>query len=294
MEYRIVVAWQKFFLRGVRVPYLFRTYRHIKGPGINPLERNPDHDDSYPIREVARATSAAPFYFKSVKLGRADEFEFVDGGFGANNPSEEAYEEVKMMNSDRDTALGALVSIGTGKDTESKPLRGAGLQMYYAYANIAKKWATYSENTHETVLRLTRNKVPYFRLNVERDLGSMKLDEFKTKGNRHITLEKIKKATDAYLDTDEVKNQIHECATILVARRRRRSQQDYLDRWERFCFGVEYCCRVPECPLGSRHVYATRALLRQHFQDMHRHPSAPELYGEPIDFWLDQGKFYPQ
>jgi patatin-like phospholipase/acyl hydrolase len=82
---------------------------------------------------------SSPVLLQIRENGQGDElFEFVDGGFGANNPSEEAFSEVKMMNGERDTALGALVSIGTGKDTESKPLRGAGLQMYYAYVNVAK------------------------------------------------------------------------------------------------------------------------------------------------------------
>lgn len=290
--YSIVVAWQKFFLKGVRVPYLFRTYRHISGPSINPLERNPDHEDNYPIWQVARATSAAPFYFKSVKMGRGDErYEFVDGGFGANNPSEEAFEEVKMMSSDRDTALSALVSIGTGKDSESTPLRGAGLQMYAAYANVAKKWATYAEGTHETMLRLTGNKIPYFRLNVERGIGSMKLDEFKTKGDRCITLDNIRHATEAYLGSDEVKKQISSCARVLVERRRRRACQEHVDRWERFCFGVEYCCKIPECSQG-RMVYATRDRLRQHLQELHRLPTGLDPDAEDLESWLNQGKFY--
>ncbi len=289
----MVVAWQKFFLRGVRVPYLFRTYRHIKGPGINPVERNPDHKDDYPIVMVARATSAAPFYFKSVKMGKGDEYEFVDGGFGAANPSEEGYEEVKMMSNDRDTALGTLVSIGTGKDTESKPLRGAGLRMYYAYANVAKKWATYSESTHETMLRLTRNKVPYYRLNVERGIGSMKMDEFKTKGDQCITFEKIRTATEAYLSTEKVKSDIRDCAQLLVERRRRRSRTEYIDRWERFCFGVEYCCQVPGCSLGNRTVYPTRDSLRRHIHDMHWASTHCGPSGElVVEVLLDEGKIY--
>ena len=227
-----------------------------------------------------------------MKIGRGnDQFEFVDGGFGANNPSVEAYREVRIMHSD--TAFGALMSIGTGKDTESKLLRGSGLQMYYAYVNIAKKWATDSEDKHETMLTLTRmNRVPYFRLNVERGIGSMKLDEFKIKGDRNVTLEKIRKATEDYLSTKEVKNQIRECARLLVERRRRRAHDRHLDRWERFCFGVEYCCRIPECTDGNGTVYDTRDLLRQHLQDTHQVTIANGPDGLNLNDWLDRGKFY--
>jgi patatin-like phospholipase/acyl hydrolase len=90
----VVVAWQKFFLTGVRVPYLFRTYRHIKGLGSSAIERNPDHHDNYPIWQVARATSAAPFYFKSVKMGRGDElFEFVDGALARTTPVKKPFQK---------------------------------------------------------------------------------------------------------------------------------------------------------------------------------------------------------
>jgi len=37
----------------------------------------------YKIWEAARATSAAPTYFPRIKL---DEYEYVDGGVGFNNP----------------------------------------------------------------------------------------------------------------------------------------------------------------------------------------------------------------
>lgn len=283
-----MVAWQKIFLKGVRVPYLFRSYRHIRGPTLNPLERNPDQTDNYPICQVGRATSAAPFYFKAVRIGGGDErFEFVDGGFGANNPSVEAHEEVKIMNNDRNSAVAALVSIGTGKLTESKPLRGAGLPMYYAYFNVAKKWATYSETTHETMLRIVKGSpTRYFRLNVEGEIASMKLDEFKTRGARCLTFEKLRHATEAYLERADVRQQLDDCARLLVERRRRRAHGPPSDRWEQFCFGVEYCCNFPQCT-RDRRFYGTRALLRSHLQDLHR-----PLSEDHIEFWLDKGKMY--
>lgn len=55
-------------------PVYFRTY--IPKHGENPL---PD----IKIWEAARATSAAPAYFKRIKVGSE---ELIDGGLGANNP----------------------------------------------------------------------------------------------------------------------------------------------------------------------------------------------------------------
>lgn len=44
------------------------------------LERNPGRPDNYKIWEVGRATSAAPTYFKTVRLEEEDEkSEYIDG-----------------------------------------------------------------------------------------------------------------------------------------------------------------------------------------------------------------------
>lgn len=58
----IVIAWHKFNVTGIRVPYLFRSYRHPKSVQgtYDVLERNPDALDEYQIWQVGRATAAAP------------------------------------------------------------------------------------------------------------------------------------------------------------------------------------------------------------------------------------------
>ena len=62
------------------------------------MARNPSIKINHPIHQVERTTSAAPLYFKAVKLNRgAPNLELIDGGFGANNPSWEAYREVGLM-----------------------------------------------------------------------------------------------------------------------------------------------------------------------------------------------------
>lgn len=80
-------------------------------PQCGVLERNPGRQDNFPIPQVGRATSAAPFYFKAVKLDKDNlDLELIDGGFGANNPSEEAYREVGQMSK---SDLRALMSVIT-------------------------------------------------------------------------------------------------------------------------------------------------------------------------------------
>ncbi len=68
------------------------------------------------IWEAARATSAAPSFFDSIKIGRFHE-EFSDGGTGANNPVRILWNQaqycLKQGGSVKEN-LKCLVSIGTG------------------------------------------------------------------------------------------------------------------------------------------------------------------------------------
>ncbi|KAL9118353.1 MAG: hypothetical protein Q9187_005102 [Circinaria calcarea] len=134
----IVIAWQKLNVKGTRVPYLFRSYRHPKSTHGDLLERNPDKNNGYPIWQIGRATAAAPTYFKAVKIEEDDDFEFIDGGFGANNPSEEVYRSVQQICNNNPRAVKAFVSIGTGKNLEVEN-PGQGYRQYYSYLNAAAK-----------------------------------------------------------------------------------------------------------------------------------------------------------
>lgn len=171
------------------------------------------------------------------------------GGLGANNPTEEAYRSVKQLNNNNPRTVQILVSIGTGKNLEADPNPSAGYRLYMAYFNTAAKWATESEKTHHTIIDATRTFAQYFRLNVEQGIGKMKLDAWKGK-NGCRTLELIRTKTQEYLDSAEGQRHISDSARQLVNVRRARSSNKYIDRWERFCHGVEYACCVPTCPDG--------------------------------------------
>ncbi|KAF9553084.1 phospholipase [Agrocybe pediades] len=66
--------------------------------------------DTYKIWEAARATSAAPTYFPRIKL---DEYEYVDGGVGFNNPVLLLMGEARLHYGFA-RPFGCLVTIGTG------------------------------------------------------------------------------------------------------------------------------------------------------------------------------------
>lgn len=268
------------------MPHLFRSYRHPRRNYLDLQERNPESEINYPIWQVARATSAAPLYFKAVEMKPDDkDSEFIDGGFGANNPSEEVYQSVGQLSNSQRGAIATLVSIGTGKSSKRGSNPKAGYGLYRHYANIAIKWASQSEATHVRMDGRTRSdNTDYFRLNVEEGLGKVKLDTWKgRKGDQ--TLKLIRTKTTDYLQSEDVKAIIRTVAESLVRTRRSRASQTNSDQWERFCHGVEYACHVNGCNHGER--IAKREDLRQHLQKEHSLENESE-----ISNLLDRGKYF--
>lgn len=90
-----------------RSPWFFRSSRAASNPG----------EFDFPMKKVARATSAAPTYFEPLKLeveGAVDYWALVDGGVFANNPTVCGLVEAKVEHK-RDDVL--VVSLGTGELT---------------------------------------------------------------------------------------------------------------------------------------------------------------------------------
>ena len=81
------------------IPVRFRTYQ------------SDEPHSNCKIWEAARATSAAPTFFKRIEIGRNQPF--IDGGLGRNNPSQVVLDEAKAIFGARQ--IGCLVSIGTGQ-----------------------------------------------------------------------------------------------------------------------------------------------------------------------------------
>ena len=88
---------------------------------------HPERD--YPMRVVARSTSAAPTYFEpehvipsAVAPGEPSDYALVDGGTFANNPALCAYAEAMRDHPGTDILV---VSLGTGRLTESIPFEEA-------------------------------------------------------------------------------------------------------------------------------------------------------------------------
>jgi uncharacterized protein len=89
--------------------------------------------DNFLMREVARATSAAPTYFEPIPLewGPHGERAFIDGGVHSNNPAMCAYVEAMKIHPEEKDFL--VVSLGTGEPTREMPyeeVKGWGLALW--------------------------------------------------------------------------------------------------------------------------------------------------------------------
>ena len=129
------------------------------------------------IWEAARATSAAPTFFKRIEIGRGQPY--IDGGLGCNNPSRVILHEAKALFGARQ--FGCLVSIGTGQAEVTGIEKPGRLQQLVPteIVNTLKAIARDCEDTHEAMLGLFVN-LPntYFRLNVDQGMQNIELSEW--------------------------------------------------------------------------------------------------------------------
>lgn len=95
-----------------RTPYLFKTWK-ARGTFLDPGDEPPALD--FRLREIARATSAAPTYFPPAMITnrRGETYAMVDGGVFANNPAMCALASARRLYGDFAPRF-LLVSLGTG------------------------------------------------------------------------------------------------------------------------------------------------------------------------------------
>ncbi|MEM7179996.1 MAG: CBASS cGAMP-activated phospholipase [Spirochaetota bacterium] len=144
--------------------------------------RSNERQYDYALKDIARASSAAPTYFEPKHLIRenGDEFSLIDGGVFANNPSMCAYVAAKKKFPDETRFQ--LVSLGTGK-----------YQRRFFYKDI-KDWGTITwikpvlniimDGVNDTVDYQMRQLLPgenenqqYFRFDIELSKGNDDMDD---------------------------------------------------------------------------------------------------------------------
>ncbi|KOS47673.1 hypothetical protein ACN38_g1342 [Penicillium nordicum] len=140
-------------------PTLFRTYDN--SAALN----------GFTIWEAARATSAATTFFKPIKIGR-DNIEYIDAGFGHNNPCDKLIAEAKEVFPGRSDMQ--ILSIGTGL--------GNVVSMKSNFISIIgamKKMATSSNKVAARLEDRYGGNGQYFRFNVEHGLEDVTLSDWK-------------------------------------------------------------------------------------------------------------------
>ncbi|MEP1035633.1 CBASS cGAMP-activated phospholipase [Ekhidna sp.] len=122
-------AWLKDLLKPCIVTSYDITHRKGHFFGQHKAQKNPDYN--FKVKDVARATSAAPTYFECEQImsEKGSAFTLIDGGVFVNNPALVAYAEgrnIFEVNGDEATAKDMkILSIGTGYTRKSYPYKKA-------------------------------------------------------------------------------------------------------------------------------------------------------------------------
>ena len=127
-DVRLAEALTEFLITAYEIerrgPWFFKR-RHA---------RDQDREgDNFLMRDVARATSAAPTYFEPLPLawGPHGTRAFIDGGVHSNNPAMCAYVDARKIYPEENDFL--IVSLGTGEPTREMPyeeVKGWGLALW--------------------------------------------------------------------------------------------------------------------------------------------------------------------
>ena len=182
-------------IKDVGEPVRLRNYRSAWEPGTGCA-----------IWQAARATSAAPLYFPPIRFGKPP-INYVDGGLKYNNPVRSLYEEAKNVWGKSHREIKCIVSIGTGVPP-LKATGDTGKQILESMVAIATHTQQTADEFREEMAQLPeKDKIDYFRLNVDRGLESMKLEEWKD-------FDMLTGATSCYLNNH--KGDLDRCAKALL------------------------------------------------------------------------------
>lgn len=225
---------------------------------------------------------------------------FKDGGFGCNNPSEEAFHDVREVHGGLAEIVGPFISIGTGigKFRLFSDKKG-NFRDVCANAIAALKRPTLTTLTDKSMSYLANfNKVqrfPYYRFDGGEALGEIAMDEWQTHKPKHRsrkkeqpgakTLDNIHRAVAAYLQQKSVQRDLEDCAKLLVQRRRLRTEDP--SRWERYATSSYFLCRYGACEKAR---FNTSLDFKNHLEICHG-VGAPDVLEKKVEecrgyWWL--------
>ncbi|KAG6873558.1 hypothetical protein C0992_008647 [Termitomyces sp. T32_za158] len=197
-------------------PRLFRSYE---------VRESQEHDAT--IWEVARATTAAPGFFKRIFMGTEPKEEFVDGGLRYNNPTKEVFTEAqKVFGTER--SISCILSIGTGHP-DAISLKRSMFQrldprnLMDVLVRIAQDCENVSNEFEEEygkgdIRKSKKEKKTYFRLNVQQGLQHVSQTEWMKMGE-------VKSHTGQYMRDAEVSAKVNKVMNVLGRTRRMQEEE---------------------------------------------------------------------
>jgi hypothetical protein len=282
---------------GSTTPFLFRTYStrdNTSEPSRTFVKKplNPGPAANCWIREVARATSAAPTYFKPIEInnwgiddsaGFLPQIEFIDGGFGTNNPSHEIFKDVKHHLNGNNEVFDTFASFGTGLHPHE--LKGKLSSLWRQFQEL-KAHATETQRADDAMKdesqaqeKNDHRKFDFFRFDGGKDLGKVPMDDWSGRRRQQVltlistrqtgleTLQTMDRAVDKYLrKSRDAQNDMDKLAEILVRRRRLRTKDKVA--WERYACDLRWECSQPDCNAMAETPDAFQAHLNQEHQEL--------------------------
>ncbi|KAL8745666.1 MAG: hypothetical protein Q9190_002206 [Brigantiaea leucoxantha] len=279
----IVCSMRSNESKSYQTPFLFRSYdrnviaRPSQSKLVSTLERNPGENNSFNITQVAIVASGAPSYFESIRLHN---YRFFDAAIDLNNPTLEAINEVNWLSKAHDS-IDLILSLSTGSS------RGRISKARPGPASFHTELDDVSERVHEEVRRDSQKEsFLYYRLDVQQGLRDVRIDGWKPKVTGELTLNRIREATERYLNDEQVQAQIRECAAALVKARTQRAQTM---RWESYATGTRYRCPIEGCSYRYSR-FQNRNMLMDHLRSRHEKPPPDAAHYQEIQSLLDAGR----
>lgn len=257
---------------GLQRPHFFRTSDY-QGEGSSSLSRSAsgstiqDRDGAnILIRDVCKATSAAPGFFKGVSIGG---MKFRDGAIWTSNPALEICSDIEEAHSGIKEPIQLLVSLGSGGQKPRK-LQAPAQKQYR------------SRSDEESIDRKLTDKLDsrYCAFEGPSDLSGLEINEWRIDGSGLKTFARIRKSTEAYCKRADVKEKIDSCAKTLVRLRQSRARTT---RWERFALGIRYTCRVNQTCSSRSQKFEDRDAFMDHLMWEHNEPPQDEANWNRIE-----------
>ncbi|KAJ7803119.1 hypothetical protein B0H14DRAFT_3778711 [Mycena olivaceomarginata] len=202
--------WSDGRFKASKLEKVMKQIVRAKSASQNPEERLEDSRNNACKMFAGRATSAAPTFFKQVKIGCPGmEEAFLNGGMGHNNPTTALLLEAKVLFPDKQIAC--IVSLGTGQPhtiNVPKPFllnRLIPLDVIKAIQKIA----TDCEKEHQSLSHCFDgvDKL-YFRFNVEQGMQDIQLNQWEKLGD-------VVANTRQYMQSQPVVNQLADAVKSL-------------------------------------------------------------------------------